>query len=214
MTHLTSDELVRWRDEAAPADRERIVGHLAACDSCGAVYAELVRTLPAKNAVGRFTPGDFVERGYRVYRAPRTMAWTVRDWRIWSTAAAAILVVVAGTLWAPSLGRRNERPPVGPEIRGTSIQAVSPVGVVSSPSTFRWSSPVRATTYTLDVRDETDVVVYSTSVREEKAEFPPDLWDRLKPGVRYSWIVTARDRAGDEITRSVPQPFRVGGAAR
>lgn len=63
--HLDRDQLVRWRDHGS-ADRAAVLGHLAACDSCAARYAELVRTAPLAAAPVHFDPADFVARGYSV----------------------------------------------------------------------------------------------------------------------------------------------------
>ena len=214
MTHLTRDELLRWRDHVPPADRDRIVGHLAVCDTCGALYAELVRTRPAEHPAARLDPAEFVERGYRAYAPSRASAWTLRGWRAWSAVAAALVLVIGGAILAPTL---QQRPPLtsgGSEVRGASIQIVSPAGIVTPPVTFRWSSPVRATTYSLEVRDETQAIVYSTKVREEEVTLPSDLRNGLRPGGRYSWVVVALDGASEEIMRSAPQAFVVSGASR
>lgn len=214
MSHLTRDELTRWRDEAPPAERDHIVGHLATCDTCGALYAELVRTRPAKHFATKLRPADFVARGYRAYAPAKAGAWTFRDWRVWSTVAAAVVVIVTGTLLTPSVDRGSKPLAGGSEVRGTSIQVLSPIGIVTPPVTFRWSSPVRATTYSLEVRDETQALVHSAKVRAEEAPLPSNLQNGLTPGGRYFWVVVALDAAGEEIMRSAPQAFVLAAAAR
>ena len=74
VTHLTRDELVRWRDAPHQGDRDRIVLHLAACDDCGALYAELMRTRPATAAAEVLAPAAFAKAGLKA-GPTRPAAW-------------------------------------------------------------------------------------------------------------------------------------------
>jgi hypothetical protein len=71
MTHLTRADLTRWRDAPDPADRDRIVLHLAECDECGALYADLMRTRPAAAGPDELEPAAFMKAGFEAGPVPQ-----------------------------------------------------------------------------------------------------------------------------------------------
>jgi anti-sigma factor RsiW len=196
MTHLTPEELRRWRDEGAEVDRQRVVTHLAECDACGARFAELVRT-PSPGALPvRLRPEEFRPRGHRAFahRQPGLMRWPALHPAL---AIAATLIVVAGiaALLAPDERSSN------PVVRGTTASVVlqAPVGVVTDVSavSFEWAgestSGYRLRVFDLSApatplidRDVTGLGYDPT--QEERA--------RLRPGGTYHWFVEYQTAAG------------------
>jgi hypothetical protein len=210
MSHLTHDELVRWRDAGPAADRERVLTHMAACEACRKEYAAMVRERsPAEPAA---VSQELLARGYAAYRAPRAASW----WRsppllvgLPLAAAAVLAVILLPSARVPVLDR-----PADVQVRGSEIQLIAPVGRVATATSFRWSSPVAAGRFRLAVRDEKGAVVYEATSGLEEAAAPPALQASLRPGVRYSWTVDALDSTGEVLARSVPQTFTVTPPAR
>ena len=96
MTHLSNDQLRRWRDAPDDADRASVVGHLAVCNACAGRYAQLVRRRPAEDDPVSLPVSDFVARGLERAtpylhdvdaRRPRT------GYVPWAVAAAALLAI-------------------------------------------------------------------------------------------------------------------------
>ena len=102
--HLDREQLLRWRDHGAAEDRAAVIGHLAACGSCAATYAELVRTGPAVSQPVRFDPADFVSRGYavreQVARREAAAGSRVPGWMrtLWNPSAPLARTVIASQL--------------------------------------------------------------------------------------------------------------------
>lgn len=215
MTHLTREELVRWRDQGLAADRDRIVGHLAACGECAAMYAELVRTAPADEPATSLHAGDFVNRGYRARRRGGlvdALAAPLRSWRPLTIAAAGAAAALLLVMLLPDARRRLQSEHIDPEqagIRGGSLELVAPVGPGSVPAEFRWRSPIEAASYRVDVFDDQGTLMYAIAAATERAAVTAELRGVLTAGARYRWKVTALDDLGAAITSSELQTFVV-----
>jgi hypothetical protein len=205
MTHLTRDELdAFWRGDAT-AERERIVGHLAACDACGALYGEVVDAdLPPPSTV----PRRLLERGRRVYRGGGRRATRGR-WRlVVPLAALAAAAVVAVVLLEP---RRPTAPPAAeraPGVRGTAVVTLAPRGEGATLD-FRWSSAVRPASFAVEVREPDGAAVLRRVVPGESWEPSPAERAAIVPGRAYEWRVVALDAAGEALTASSWQRFSV-----
>jgi hypothetical protein len=200
MTHLTRDELVGWRDDPDESLRDRVLSHLAACDTCGAVYAELMRTRPSIEDPIALQPRDFVAAGIAAAGTGRT-AW-LRRRAVWVglPAMAAAALVAFAVLRQPRVAPLSD--PTS-DIRGSEIVAFSPTGTVSQIAEFKWTSPFRATTYRLSVKSQDGAVVWTKDSPQEHAAATT-----LPPG-RYTWKVDAFDAAGRVIASSRDQPFEI-----
>jgi hypothetical protein len=208
MTHLTRDELLAWRDNPAPADRERTISHLAACDACGALYAELFRTRPADLPSAHFKAGEFAQRGYSAGAASRRRPGLARVLVPLAAAAAIVAAIVIPRL-AP-----DPDPVADPgAIRGSRIEAVQ--AVAGGAIIFTWTSPFVADRYAVEVIDASATRIFYRETRESRLTPGPELSERLRPGSRYTWTVTALDTAGEVIGRSRPRELMaVGGPGR
>ena len=97
-----------WDDEITQAEREWLEAHFAACGKCRAEYDRFVHTIEAVASLPRHEAApDFVERTLARARRAAPIADHLRAPRpVWApVAAAATLLVVAGTLLAPWAGR-------------------------------------------------------------------------------------------------------------
>jgi hypothetical protein len=202
MTHLGRDELVRWRDGGAEADRERIVDHLAECADCVADYAELMRTRPAESLPSVLDPAAFVRRGHAALRPAaspgRRLAWRL----VPLAAAAAFVVALAGPrLWVPT------RPE--PILRGADFTELTPQGPVRPPIEFRWRTPVKASRYLVEVYDADRQPLWRGEAAGASLSAGPDLERRLQPGREYRWLVTALDARGQTLSVSPLTSFRL-----
>jgi len=214
-THLTRDELQRWWTHGAPAERERVVAHLAECDECGALYAEVMDAQPVAPLT---EPADvrLVARAYRVF-GPRGRVFARQRWPrgwLWPRAliaAAAALLLAIAIPWSQVLspGRSDEN-----EIRGSTLQPLSPIGAVQQPVRFTWVSPVRAARYDVEVRGIDGRLIVRFSTPSERFGLAADDQARLEPGRSYTWQVVAVDAAGDVVMRATPQEFVVSSSRR
>lgn len=202
MMHLTDDELVRWRDRGEAQDRERVLGHLAACDACRRRLVALVREAPV-DAPSAFDPQVFAPRGLQAYGAAARR--TRRTWMgLGGLAAAAALVMAVWLRPGPPV------PPTGTtDIRSTELQAIAPVGRVGAVSEFRWASPFAAARYRLTIRDAADAIVLTLETPAERVTLDESQRARLAPG-SYRWSVDALDASGAVIASSRPATVGIG----
>ena len=205
--HLTRDELIRWRDQGPPADRERTVEHLAACDACGTAYSEIVDTAPVDAPATRPDIHDFVARGAALGPG---RPWPLRAPGL--ALAASIAAVALSAALIPGV-RRAILPgdPSGPRdaVRATSILLVSPVGDVRRPVEFAWRSPVHAASYRVELRDADRRLLGAVTTTGERTALPDQLRAALEPNVRYEWAVAALDEGGEPLLTSRPETFRI-----
>jgi hypothetical protein len=198
MTHLLREELVRWRDQGLSEDRDRVLGHLAACKRCAEVYAELVRTTPVDRAPEHFNPADFVKRGYaaRQGAAAKPRADAFLSWKMWagalSAAALVVLVVAAG----PDLRRLFEAPDTA---RGTGIEWVTPATPHSPVSTLEWKTGLLAARFHIEIADSTGAMVYQADTSDSSITLPASVTAALQPGRSFTLRVTALDRDGQAM---------------
>lgn len=204
MTHLGRDELLRWHREGPPAERERVFGHLSSCEACRRELAELARAdvpAPSEERVREAVPIGL--RALPATPPAHRPAFGRPAWVLSGLAAAVVLGAALLVLRAPS-----PPPSPGPSaaVRGDEIQPLAPVGDVSGPVAFRWSSPVRAARFRLAVRDRAGAVVYTAETTEERHE---PVLGALRHGGPCTWQVEALDATGAVLARSPGQPFRL-----
>ncbi|MEZ5319533.1 MAG: hypothetical protein R2752_19190 [Vicinamibacterales bacterium] len=223
MTHLTRDELERWRDAPDESDRDRIVTHLAACASCAAAHAALVRVRPVEGGVAASAEGDlgaFVSEGYR--HAPAAIAPPAfeaaprpapsrpvpaprrQPWWLAPLAAAAVLVLA---MTVPRLLTQPVEPPIA---RGGTWAALEPAGDIDVESlVFRWTAPEPAGAYLVEVFDASGTRLWSRRVDASPAAADPALVSRLVPGASYRWTVSSLDARGVAMSSSPLTVFQV-----
>ena len=204
--HLTREELQRWWDLGSPADRDRVVGHLAECDACGTLYGEIMDAQAPP--VARAGPVDrsLIDSAYRVYRAPRPQP---RFWSWPRTAFAALAALIAAAFAIPALKGPVTRPVDEGGVRGTTLQALTPIGSVTAPVRFQWSSPVRAARYTLEIREGGQRIVLQVSSTSEDLQLDSEAEGRFEVGPTYTWQVIAFDEDGEEMMRAPPRDFSI-----
>jgi hypothetical protein len=213
MIHLTRDELLAWRDAPSEANRARVIEHLASCDRCAGLYAEMIRTRPLDGDAGdaRFAAGDFVMRGYAAapLPAPRGRMFVFQRKLVIPLAAAAALVLF---VWMPA--RRPAPPTPTDAVRGGTMQALSPSGEVRGRIEFRWTSAAAPDRFAVEVKDAAGQRVFYRETRDDRLSGDAALESLLRPGAAYTWTVAALDAAGETISRSTPVSFVRGGASR
>jgi hypothetical protein len=205
MTHLTRDDLLRWRDAPSPADRDRIVLHLASCDDCGAVYAELMRTRPATAGPEELEPAVFLKAGADAGPAPQARINRPTAWRRFAIplAAAAVLILGVTTLL--------DRDPGSFRGGDNELQLSAPSGAVDKGAlTFQWTAlpgtpSQRLLIYSLDDPSQPAVdarnVTSPLRLTEEQAA-------RLRPGIDYRWMIEFTTRDG-RVETSAARGFRL-----
>jgi hypothetical protein len=209
MSHLSHDDLTRWRD--AGGDADRVLGHLAGCPECRRALAALVRESPPPEVPAHVRAKDFTPQGHAAHRAPRRVGAVGAAFGAGLAAAAALAIVLLRPAAAPSPASPPPPPvPVASAgVRGSDIQLREPAGAVRGAVEFRWSSPLAASRYRLEVRDAKGVLVYEARATAEHAPLPDEVRVRLRPGETYTWSVDGLDAGGDVVVRSRPLGFTV-----
>ena len=205
MTHLSREELMQWHDQGRADDRDRVVSHLAACRSCAAEYADLIRTAPALESPTHFNPADFVARGYAVRReTSRASLRMGLSWKVWAGAlgaAAALLLVV-------TLGPNDDG-----GTRGGGVQITLPTEVTDQPSVVEWTTGLAVTRFRVELVDEAGATIFQTVTETPRAVLPDSDVMKLAPGRSYTWRITALDREGESLT-TASKTFAIGTGAR
>ncbi len=156
MSHLLDDELARWCGDEPAVDADRVRSHLASCDACRRRVADAIRRTPPP---AQFDAADFVDVGYG--RADLAGAGRWRRLRMPLVAAAVILVALA-----VPIARRFAPATLTPvrvsdsTSRGTGFVLDTPGGTVAAVREFRWSSPLDAPSYRVDIRTVSGTPVY------------------------------------------------------
>jgi hypothetical protein len=206
---LTRDDLERWWTHGDPADRDRIVTHLAECDACIQSYGALMDTREAElppvtppataAAIGRRVPVDAHDSTAR------------RSWHPWQFAgvgAAAALVIA----FVFVTGRPSQSPaPDDSAIRSSRLTLLAPIGAVTLPTELRWVSPVAAPRFRVQLIAANGRELHTATVEAERLPLPEDVRQRLEPGQEYRWHVTALDAEGQQMMRSEPGAFVIAG---
>jgi hypothetical protein len=207
MTHLTREELQRWWERGLAADRDRVVGHLAECDECGRLYADVIDAQPVDAADAPALEPAVVARAYRAVSsgAATSRAWSARSLAAYA-AAAAVVLAVSIPAWRIAIERWGGDDGT---IRGTSLLALEPSGTAGRPIRFRWASPIDAPSYRIEVRDAQQGLVLTLPTMVLELTLTPDQAGTLLPGRVYTWQVVAATVEGDEIMRSQTLTFSV-----
>lgn len=185
--HLEPAEIAAYVDRASGDSRAYVESHLAECAECRAELvdaARLVATLPRR-------------------RTMRPHIW------IPAAAAAAVLLMFVWprTIREPSVQHREAA------VTATvSPRAVSPVGIVDSATTLRWSSVPRSDRYQIRLFDSDGSVLWERETSDSSAAIPTSV--RLQSGRSYYWKVEAHTgfnrSAASELAefsiRSPPRP--------
>ena len=154
------------------ARRAAALPHLAECARCRTAVASVSRAL-ADPLVTREIPRH----------------WSARR-RLFAIAIPVAAAAVFALLMVPQ--RRDD----GSTHRAPTITAVSspvpmsPVGVVASAETLRWSTVAGADRYRTTLFNDVGTVVYETQTADTVVTLPDSV--RLAPGRSYLWKVEAR----------------------
>ena len=193
--HLSSEQLRRWRDGEAEADRRQVVGHMAICDACSARYAEMIRTQPIDTAPARFEPADFVARGEQVFARPARGRWGMPRW---APAFSGALIVVLG------LGYLLNQDSFDREAvyrgAGAGIELMRPIDtrVAAADLVFEWRAGEQPGPFRLRVIDLAVPEKPLIDRENVRSGYRPTDQERQRftPGVIYRWFVEFRSASG------------------
>jgi predicted anti-sigma-YlaC factor YlaD len=191
--HVSRDDLIAWRDAGA-GDRTRIVAHLATCEACRAIAADVERNRPVDELIGRFDAKDFVAAGYRTGATARAR-WPARRW-MWPAAAAALIVLALVPAW---LARFRE-----PDtLRGgaTTLEPVRPANDASISAdelTFEWRGASAADRVRLNVvdLDRPDQPLIEREVTGPRYAPTAEERRRFRSGQSVHWYIEPRSGGG------------------
>lgn len=132
--------------------------------------------------------------------------------RVWSLAAATVLAVVASA----ALRLSEPGPPPLPEPvagtvrRGTAIELGAPLGDVAGvPAELVWRPAAGAVSYRIRVLGVDDRLWWEAKATGGRIALPPEVRERLRPGVVTYWQVEALDGEAAVTARSERALFRV-----
>ena len=169
--HLDYDDLAAYLDNAMSAeDRERVEAHLSMCDEC---RAEATAASAAISSV------------------PSLGTRRIRPWRLIGIAAAAGLIIVAGTTLTRGSGNREA-------VRDASTVKVQPTVTVVTPDDGRqlgndrkltWRSVSAESSYRVTLGDDSAQPIYSVTVQDTSIVVPASV--PLASGKKFFWYVDA-----------------------
>jgi DNA-directed RNA polymerase specialized sigma24 family protein len=202
MTHLSPGELQAWYELGRADDRDRVIRHLADCDTCRrALSALAMGDVPLVTEPPSVATTEAVPLGY----AARKPAASTPSWAGWLRPAyglAAAAVIVAAIV----VVTRSPGPGPDDAVRSAELLAIAPSGAVAGLQ-FKWESPFEAASYHVTVRDATAVLIFEMTTRGSQIEPDPSLRGRVIGGQSYTWQVAALDRDGAVIATSRPVTF-------
>lgn len=205
MTHLSDADLRRWLALGAAADRERVLGHLADCDSCRRALSAMAQEPADLEPQSVLVQPEAVrDRGYAAYHPSSTTG----VWAAWLrpayALAAVIVLVIAGLIVL-----RPVASDVDDSVRGSELQISAPVGAVRELREFKWASPIAAPRYRVIIRGPREQEILATLTADERLAVTSDLRARLSGGAEYTWQVEALDETGAVIARSRTATFSI-----
>jgi hypothetical protein len=190
-------------------EKERLIDHILVCQKCKLKFAALKQI---SNQLGTFTEGfegkkftageeeEFRkmarQRINELSKKPKVPFWRSLPVRYLVTAAAGLLIVIAGYFLVIKLQQRE----VYREGERGEFRLIEPVGVITEvPSVFSWTYHGDADNYFLRlIDDELNIVLTKSIVRtkdvyEPKATLSEDEKKKLNRGKTYIWEVEARN---------------------
>jgi hypothetical protein len=201
--HISRGELEAWRDDGA-GDRTRIVTHLAACEACREIAADVERSRPAGDEPLRFDAAEFVSHGYRAGAATAASRGP-RRW-IWPAAAAALVVLAL----VPLVRTRLDRQPDTLRGNATALMAVRPVDVSVSVDelSFEWQGASATDRVRLNVvdLDHPEQPLIERDVTGSRYQPTAEERRRFRPGQSVHWYLEPR---GGSSRPSAAASFRV-----
>lgn len=211
----------------SPEERRALDEHAARCPACAAerdlarlfdaapeeagvrpedldfVVARLQETAPAR-------PAPAAAPNVVPFPAPRR-AEPPRSRSFLRFAAAALLVIGAGLGYRALQTPDPALPP--PELgvmRGSEVEAVSPVGEVAEiPAELRWVVVEGAASYRVRITKVDGSVLWESTAPAPPVRLPADVAGRLHPAVLYTWTVEALDPGGARLASSEAVEFKV-----
>jgi hypothetical protein len=175
----------------SPADIETGLAHVAQCAACAEAW--------------RLAHELMVETGQVVPSRPAAPAW--QSWRVWLPAAAAVVLLVGGTVvdrgW---LGRG----PAGPEadvVRGgaptLSSTMAEPAACARAACRVTWTDAGAGARYTIRVTSGTlEPVAYASGLATPAYDLPAAKLQTLAPGAEVLWQVDAVLPDGQRLASS------------
>ena len=190
MTHLTDMELRAWR-EGRLEGRDRVIAHLAECDRCGGLLAEMLRTAPpaAGAAPQTLDVETFREAGRNagVWQAGPRRSW----WRHAPALAAAAAIVLAVVYFVPF-----DRSPSVTRGGESAVRLLRPSDTVTRAGLkFVWEGPDGVYRLRVFDLDSPDTPVIARDDAKSGYEPADDERAKLRTGVTYRWFVE-RPEAG------------------
>jgi hypothetical protein len=226
---LSLEELGAHFDGNTPdSAKARVEGHLSSCPRCQSELA-MLRSFqtaePVKEegaAVGwivaRLKSQQQQLAGTAAVKAPPERPF----WSgLLSFRPRTAILAGAAVLVALLVARIAQRPAQEPDLRADAgrggevlrsqeIAIVNPSGDLQAPPTeFRWLLVAGAVSYSIQVTEVDQTVVWSGESTETKLAIPAEIRSRMVAQKPFLWQVTAFNARGDKTAASQQQRFRV-----
>jgi hypothetical protein len=200
------DELDALRHGGLSPDEEQAVKrHVRLCPPCRRLQERAAREPTEVDDVTWNKVGRSLDARPAPWREHRPVRPEIRAG--WLVAAAVAALGIGLTVWVaqPELDSRDEL--VSP-VRGESIDAGEPSGLVDRLDLFTWSAPPVAASFHLELMLG-ERTVFAGEVPAAGWRPARPLRAELEPEVAYRWRVTARDDSGTVLARSEWVEFRL-----
>lgn len=196
------------------AEKEKFEEHYFNCLPCFELTRQRDEMIRAVKTRGAEIFGE--EPQTRESRAP---AWyqnvlsflTPRQWAVAAVSAAVVLITVFGVLPTLKRGTPQFYLSEGETVRGSSIQAISPLtDVTSVPASFEWKSLGGDVEYQFYLSN--GELLWKGSTRENSIALPDEVKNRMVAGEKYFWQVKAFSSKGALIAVSSRIQFKISKA--
>lgn len=192
--------------------------HAAACPHCQTELALFRNFAQAAPRRGEWNHVQWITKRLKRTKwdaaQPGVVPETKPAW--WKQIVAArfltpAFAAVASVLLVVGVVQVSHRPGLPPEVRisedqpfrSSQLDVIAPVGaVVEAPAQLRWRAVPGAAGYEIRVLEVDRTELWRTTVPTTSVAMPEQVRDRLVPGKRVLWEVTARNATGAEIAAS------------
>ncbi|MGC4049677.1 MAG: hypothetical protein QM757_09215 [Paludibaculum sp.] len=193
---------------------DQLAAHVEACPACSHVAASYREFLEADVREEEKADVAWIESRLKKPAPKRSwFGWIgASPLPRWAFSAAAILLIVAGSLQLRRMAGPGLRPsePGSTVVRSAQVRLVSPMGdVEAAPDSFQWDPVDKAASYEFQITEVDGTPLWTGRTNQAKLNSVPDIQRFMLPRKALLWRVKALTASGGVIAESASERFRV-----